>query len=184
LTRFDQQGSISGSESMIDRSEPNFDELYREVILDHYRRPRGKAPLACPHISGEGLNPVCGDEVKVALEFDGDHIKDVSVTGRGCAISTASGSMLAELLPGRSVSEVEELVEGFRGMMHDEGVPKDVEIGDLDALEGVKQFPVRIKCALLSWVTLTDALRAWKDGQDREKKGSTTEQEGGGGFSV
>lgn len=92
--------------------------------------------------------------------------------------------MLAELLPGRSVSEVEELAEGFRRMMHDGGVPKDVEIGDLDALEGVKQFPVRIKCALLSWVTLTDALRAWKNGRDHAEEGSTTEQEGGGGFSV
>ena len=169
---------------MIDRTEPKFDELYRDVILDHYRRPRGRAPLTSPDISGEGLNPVCGDEVQVALEFDGDQVKGVSVTGRGCAISTASGSMLAELLPGRSISEVEELADGFRRMMHDEGLPKDVEIGDLDALEGVKQFPVRIKCALLSWVTLTDALKTWKDGGDQAEAGSTTEQEGKGGFSV
>jgi nitrogen fixation NifU-like protein len=82
--------------------EPKFDDLYRDIILDHYRRPRGRTPVAEPNVENEGLNPVCGDEVKVSLKLEGDRVKAVSVTGRGCAISTASGSMLAELLPGRA----------------------------------------------------------------------------------
>jgi len=163
--------------------EPKFDDLYRDIILDHYRRPRGRTPVAEPNVENEGLNPVCGDEVKVSLKLEGDRVKAVSVTGRGCAISTASGSMLAELLPGRSISEVEKLVDGVRRMMHDEGVPAGIEIGDLDALEGVKKYPVRIKCALLSWVTLGDALRAWKEGK-RDATKTNTEQEGKGGFAL
>jgi nitrogen fixation NifU-like protein len=163
--------------------EPKFDDLYRDIILDHYRRPRGRTPVAEPNVENEGLNPVCGDEVKVSLKLEGDRVKAVSVTGRGCAISTASGSMLAELLPGRSISEVEKLIDGVRRMMHDEGVPAGIEIGDLDTLEGVKKYPVRIKCALLSWVTLGDALRAWKAGK-RDAAKTTTEQEGKGGFAL
>jgi nitrogen fixation NifU-like protein len=169
-----------------DRTEPHFDDMYRDIILDHYRRPRGRAPIARSDISNEGLNPVCGDEVKVSLELDGDRVKAVSVTGRGCAISTASGSMLAELLPGRSIAEAERLSDAVKGMMHDEGLPRDLDAGDLDALEGVKKFPVRIKCALLSWVTLKDALNAWKEGRKGEARqdASTTEREGKGGFAV
>jgi nitrogen fixation NifU-like protein len=166
-----------------DKTEPRFDDMYRDIILDHYRRPRGRTPVAQADVSNEGLNPVCGDEVKVALKFDGDRVKEVSVTGRGCAISTASGSMLAELLPGKSITDVERLADGMKRMMHNGGVPEGVDFGDLDALEGVKKFPVRIKCALLSWVTLADAIKAWKEGQAREAA-STTEQEGKGGFAL
>jgi len=161
--------------------EPRFDDLYRDIILDHYRRPRGRKPLASPDVENEGLNPVCGDEVKVSIQIEDDRVKDVAVTGRGCAISTASGSMLAELLPGRSLAEVEALADGFKRMMHNGGVPQGIEIGDLDALEGVKKYPVRIKCALLSWVTLADAIKSWRSGQAAAAK-STTEQEGKGGF--
>ncbi|MBI4603056.1 MAG: SUF system NifU family Fe-S cluster assembly protein, partial [Planctomycetes bacterium] len=130
--------------------EPQFNDMYRDIILDHYKRPRGRTPVQAPDLENEGLNPVCGDEVKVSIQLEDDRVKAVSVTGRGCAISTASGSMLAELLPGRSLAEVERLAEGFRAMMHDGGPPDGIDIGDLDALEGVKKFPVRIKCALLS----------------------------------
>jgi nitrogen fixation NifU-like protein len=168
---------------MIDRTEPRFDDMYRDIILDHYKRPRGRTPVAHPTVENEGLNPVCGDEVKVSLELEGDRIKGACIAGRGCAISTASGSMLAELLPGKSVAEVEKLAAAFKAMLQDGGVPEELEIGDLDALEGVKQFPVRIKCALLSWVTLTDALRAWRQGQEAPGA-STTEQEGKGGFAL
>ena len=143
---------------MPDATEPRFDDMYRDIILDHYKRPRGRTPVAHPTVENEGLNPVCGDEVKVSLEIVGDRIRDACVAGRGCAISTASGSMLAELLPGKTVAEAEALARGFKGMLHDGGVPEGLEIGDLDALEGVKKFPVRIKCATLAWNTLVDAL--------------------------
>jgi nitrogen fixation NifU-like protein len=150
---------------------PAFDDLYREVILDHYRRPRGRAPVECPDIENEGLNPVCGDEVKVALKFEGDIVKDVSVTGRGCAISTAAGSMLAEVLPGKSREEVEALTELVRRMMHEsldsaEVDEASIDLGDLDALSGVRQFPVREKCALLAWLTLAEALKSWNAKRD------------------
>jgi nitrogen fixation NifU-like protein len=166
------------------RAMPKFDDLYREVILDHYRRPRGRAPVACPDVENEGLNPVCGDEVKIAVKFDGERVKDVSVTGRGCAISTAAGSMLAEVLPGKSREEVEALTNLVKRMMHEEVDLGSAEVGDLDALAGVRQFPVRVKCALLAWVTLAEALKRWDgentagssktatDGTDTEKTGA------------
>ncbi|HVR73030.1 MAG TPA: SUF system NifU family Fe-S cluster assembly protein [Planctomycetota bacterium] len=169
---------------MADTPGPSFEGLYRETVFDHFRNPRGRKPLASADVSNEGLNPVCGDEVKIALHFEGDRVKDVSVTGRGCAISTASGSMLAELIPGKSIAEVEELVGAVKGMMHDAGIPEGLDMGDLHALEGVKQFPIRIKCALLSWVTLNDAIEAWKHGGARLVKPSSSEEEGKGGFTL
>lgn len=169
---------------MPNAAEPQFNDMYRDIILDHYKRPRGRTPVDRLDIENEGLNPVCGDEVKVSLKLEGDRIQSACISGRGCAISTASGSMLAESLPGKTIAEVEELAAAFKGMMHDGGVPKGLDFGDLDALKGVKQFPVRIKCALLSWVTLLDALKAWKVGGGRAADASTTEQEGKGGFAL
>ena len=147
---------------MEDRGVPKFDDLYREVILDHYRRPRGRTPVTCPDVVNEGLNPVCGDEVKIELKFEGDRVKDVAVLGRGCAISTAAGSMLAEVLPGKTRAEVEELMQTVKRMMHEEIDITGLDVGDLDALSGVRHFPVRVKCALLAWVTLAEALKEWK----------------------
>ena len=155
---------------MQDRGVPKFNDLYREVILDHYRRPRGRSPLQCPDVENEGLNPVCGDEVKLALKFEGDTVSDVSVTGRGCAISTAAGSMLAEVLPGKSRKEVQVLMQTVKRMMHEdidlEELEAQLDVGDLDALSGVRQFPVRVKCALLAWVTLAEALKTY-EGKDK-----------------
>jgi len=149
---------------MVDRPEVALDELYREVVLDHYRHPRGRAPLSRVDARAHGLNPVCGDEVHLHLSLDGDRITGVEVQGRGCAICTASGSMMAELIPGRSEAEAGVFAEAFRSVIHGKPAPPDVDLGDLEALEGVKKFPVRVKCALLPWVTLADALRAWRDG--------------------
>jgi nitrogen fixation NifU-like protein len=157
-------------------SLPRFDDLYRDIILDHYRRPRGRTPLHCPDVEHEGLNPVCGDEVKVSLKFDGDRVKEVAVLGRGCAISTAAGSMLAELLPGKTTKEVEELTQIVKRLMQDGNIPGDIEMGDLDALAGVKHFPVRVKCALLAWVTLAGAIKAWEEGHKKSPTASTTEE--------
>ena len=155
-----------------DRRLPELSDLYREVILDHYRRPRGRKELRCPDVTEEGQNPLCGDEVKVSLQFEGDIVKDVAVTGRGCAISTAAGSMLAELLPGKSREEVELLTEFVKRMMRGEVDPGELDVGDLDALAGVRQFPVRVKCALLAWVTLAEALASWRAKREAELSGT------------
>ncbi len=161
---------------MPDRPDVALDELYREVVLDHHRHPRGRQPLPRVDARAHGFNPVCGDEVQLALALDGDRIEGVEVQGRGCAICTASGSMMAELLPGLPVPEAEARAESFRAVMHGGSWPDGSDPGDLEALEGVKRFPVRVKCALLPWVTLRDALRAVREG--RAEAQSTTEEEG------
>lgn len=135
------------------------DEIYRDVVLDHFRSPRGRTEITSPDVKAEGKNPLCGDEVTLALKLDGDRIQEVGVVGHGCSISVASGSMLAELLPGKTLEEARRILEAFKSLMHGRPLPKDLDIGDLDALEGVNKFPVRVKCALLAWTTLEDALR-------------------------
>lgn len=135
------------------------DEIYRDVILDHYRSPRGRRKLSHCDCQNEGLNPTCGDEISLCVAFKGDKVDQVHADCRGCSISVASASMLAELLPGRTKEEVQELLAAFKGMMHGEPPPEGLDIGDLDALQGVQKFPVRVKCALLAWTTLEDALK-------------------------
>ncbi len=143
----------------IDRGMPDLDAMYRDVVLDHFRNPRGRKPVAEPTACSEGQNPVCGDQCKLCVRVADGKIADVGVQGRGCAISTASGSMMAELLPGKSLPEAQRLVATFKGLMHGEAPPIDVDLGDLDALEGVKKFPVRVKCALLAWTTFEDLVK-------------------------
>ncbi|MBZ5588256.1 MAG: SUF system NifU family Fe-S cluster assembly protein [Acidobacteriia bacterium] len=162
---------------MVDRPEVALDELYREVVMDHHRHPRGRTPLARVDARAHGFNPVCGDEVLLSVALDDERIAGVQVQGRGCAICTASGSIMAEMLPGRTVSEAETTSEAFRGVMHGTPAPADVDLGDLEALEGVQKFAVRVKCAMLPWVTLRDAIRAWRNGGTEAT--STTEQEVG-----
>lgn len=142
----------------INRDDVELGSLYRDTVLDHFRSPRGRKSLDRVDLSRLGHNPVCGDRLAMSLKLDGDRIADVAVETKGCAISVASASMLAELVPGLTKSQAKHLAESFRAMMHGKPVPKDLEIGDLDALEGVKNFPVRVKCALLGWMTLLDAL--------------------------
>ena len=142
------------------------DELYREVILDHYRNPRRKGALDGDHIHAEGQNPSCGDEFALDLRVAGDVVEDVAIQGIGCSISQASGSMMAEALIGKTLDEVALLTADFKRMMGivdgdnpvDESKPGSV-LGDLEALQGVRKFPVRVKCADLPWTTLEDALR-------------------------
>jgi len=142
------------------------DDLYREVILDHHRNPRGREPLTDPDLTAEGKNPSCGDEVTLQLNFDGETITEVGVLAQGCAISTSSGSMLAELIEGRTVAEAAQIAEAFRQVLHGNEFPADVDLGDLEALEGVQKFPVRVKCAVLPWVTMLDAVLAHRSGRD------------------
>ena len=142
------------------------EELYREVILDHYRNPRNKGHLEHPQASAQGVNPLCGDEITVEVSFEGDKVSEVAVEGQGCSISQSSASMMTEAIKGKSRDEIGELVGRFRKMMSlDEGDDPGLDperpgavLGDIEALQGVRQYPVRIKCASLSWNTLLEAL--------------------------
>ncbi len=144
--------------------EPEFDSLYREIILDHYRNPRHHKPLPDADVVAEGYNPLCGDEVELRLAFDNGKIADLSVTGRGCSISQASGSMLTDAVRGRPIDEAERLIDEFTAMVKDPNVEPADELGDLEALQGVAKFPVRVKCATLAWHTLGDGLKQRKAG--------------------
>jgi nitrogen fixation NifU-like protein len=142
------------------------EELYREVILDHYRNPRHKGTLPAPQVHAQGQNPSCGDEFSLDLNIEDGVIADVATQGQGCSISQASGSMMADIIKGKSVIEAEELTHKFKVMMSIEEGDNPVDparpgavLGDLEALQGVRKFPVRIKCADLPWTTLTDALQ-------------------------
>ena len=153
------------------------EDLYREIILDHYRNPRNRGELEVPPaVHAVGFNPLCGDEVIVYLEVRDGVITEVSTAGQGCSISQSSASMMSTAVKGRTVSEVRRLVRAFKRMMsiHGSGIggthdelddepdsgngSGDVGLGDLEALQGVVKFPVRIKCATLSWNTLVQAL--------------------------
>ncbi len=162
----------------------SLDALYREVVLDHHRNPRGREPLARVDAHGHGVNPSCGDDVTLELSLDGERVTAVSVRGHGCAISTASGSILAELLDGgATVADARRLAATLKGLMHGQAPPADEELGDLEALEGVRRFPVRIKCALLPWITLEQALDGERDGapvstEDAERGERADERDG------
>ena len=138
----------------------DLNDLYQEVILDHNRKPRnfGKLPAANREASGE--NPLCGDRVKVYLTVDRDRIEDIAFEGAGCAISTASASLMTEALKGKSVEEARELFRGFREMVT-QGGPEE-GLGKLAVFSGVREFPMRVKCATLAWHTLEAAF----EGQD------------------
>jgi nitrogen fixation NifU-like protein len=142
------------------------EDLYREIILDHYRSPRNRGELETPPaIREEGFNPLCGDEVVVYLELDGDVVRDIAISGQGCSISQSSASMMSAAVKGKSLAEVRSLLRRFKTMMTvDEGdsEPEPVDpdsFGELAALQGVVKFPVRIKCATLSWNTLDQVLQ-------------------------
>jgi nitrogen fixation NifU-like protein len=145
---------------------PGLEDLYREIILDHYRTPRNRGELPPPAAHAVGHNPLCGDEIDVYLQVDGDTVTDVKVGGQGCSISQSSASMMSQAVKGRSVAEVRALVRRFKGMMSIEEESPDgdgvataeIKLGDLEALQGVVKFPVRIKCATLAWNTLIEAL--------------------------
>ena len=138
--------------------EPQLDELYRDLILDHYRHPRNKGHLEHPTAKVEGYNPLCGDEIEVTLQIEGGEVKDVAFMGRGCSISQASGSMMTDIVKGRSRDEALRLAQEFRHLMThaDSKVPE--ELGDLEAFQGVAKFPVRVKCATLAWRVLEEGL--------------------------
>jgi nitrogen fixation NifU-like protein len=158
-------------------TENNLDALYRDIILDHYRAPRGKKPLDKTDVQSKGFNPSCGDEITLELKLDNGTVKDIHVDCRGCAISVASGSMLAEILKGRSLEDAKRLAEVVRQMLKGEIVELPTDLGDIDALKGVRNFPVRIKCALLAWVTLMEGLNEYEHGNHKVVTVSTENAE-------
>jgi len=155
-------------------SDP-LDDMYREVILDHYRSPRGKKPIKKKDIESEGKNPLCGDEIEMELDMDNNKVKDVHVNCHGCAISVASGSMLAEYIKGKSLDEVKKIGDVVKKMLKGEvdNIPDD--LSDLDALKGVRNYPVRIKCALLAWMTLIEGVKNYEKGKNHQKASISTE---------
>ena len=158
------------------------EDLYREIILDHYRNPRNRGDLPVPPaLRNEGFNPLCGDEVVVYVALDGGELQDVKISGQGCSISQSSASMMSAAIKGKTVEEARALIRAFKAMMsiHEHRLDGDgqevseavlpdpaVELGDLEALRGVVKFPVRIKCATLSWNTLVQAFE--EAGADRD----------------
>ena len=157
---------------------PGLEDLYREIILDHYRNPRNRGELSSPPATRvEGFNPLCGDEIVLYLDVKDGVVHDIRIGGQGCSISQSSASMMTSAVKGKTLDEVRALTRAFKGMMsiHEQsldgdgsdgdgsgdgpgGGGQDVKLGDLEALRGVVKFPVRIKCATLSWNTLTQAL--------------------------
>ncbi|MCX6519280.1 MAG: SUF system NifU family Fe-S cluster assembly protein [Actinobacteria bacterium] len=148
---------------------PGLDDLYREIILDHYRSPRNRGELPPPASHAVGHNPLCGDEIEVYLDVQDGIVTDIKVGGQGCSISQSSASMMSQAVKGKPVAEVRALVHRFKSMMSIEEADEDapeVKLGDLEALQGVVKFPVRIKCAVLAWNTLTEALSTSDAGGD------------------
>jgi nitrogen fixation protein NifU and related proteins len=135
-------------------------DLYRDVILDHNRRPRNFGALESADASVEGFNPMCGDRLTVRLKMDADKISDIRFEGQGCAISTASASLMTEAVKGRTRAEALELFERIHELLTDDAAPPADELGKLAALSGVREYPARVKCASLCWHTLASALRS------------------------
>ncbi|MBI4728487.1 MAG: SUF system NifU family Fe-S cluster assembly protein [Acidobacteria bacterium] len=142
----------------------SLDELYREIILDHYKNPRNKRPLPAADIDLERNNPLCGDEITVRVRLANGVVADAAFEGQGCSISQASASMLTEMAKGKSLDEVEALVLAFRGMMSGKSEAGEEHLGDLVAFKGVVKYPVRIKCAVLAWDTLQEGVTKHRGG--------------------
>ena len=147
----------------------NLEDLYKEIILDHYRSPRNRGELTSPPaIRVEGFNPLCGDEVTVFLNVDGGVITDIKLSGHGCSISQSSSSLMSAAVKGKSLDEARATIEKFKQLMtlhettlDENGEPEKVDLrslGEIAALQGVVKFPVRIKCAILAWNTLSQGL--------------------------
>jgi nitrogen fixation NifU-like protein len=134
-------------------------ELYQELIFDHYKRPRNCHVLLDANHRADGHNTLCGDRITVYLKVDGGIIRDVTFEGDGCAIATASASLMTEALKGKPVTEVAHLFEEFHEMVTDTDASAHPQLGKLEVLAGVREFPARVKCATLAWHTLNAALK-------------------------
>ena len=133
-------------------------DLYREVILDHSRRPRNYGAMDAANRQSDGFNPLCGDRLRLFLQVEDGAVRQASFVGDGCAISTASASLLTETMRGRPEDEALRLVEDFRSMVSGEREPDDEALGKLTVFAGVRDYPTRVKCATLAWHTLRAAI--------------------------
>ena len=141
-------------------SAAELDALYQELILDHYRRPRNREPLARADVTLEWRNPLCGDEIALSLALDGDRVRDLRLHARGCSLSVAAASMLTELAPGRTRAELAAIRARFDRLLEgDASAAADPALGELRALSGVSRFPARIRCATLAWSALDEILK-------------------------
>ncbi len=140
------------------------DDLYQEIILDHYRNQRNTGRLDDATVAVDQNNPLCGDEIHLELHIDDGRLTEVAHSGEGCSISQSSASMMSEALAGKTEDEALDLVEHFRLVMHGEQDADEDRLGDAIALEGVAKYPVRIKCALLSWMAAKDAILTHRSG--------------------
>ena len=150
---------------MTNTSYDELDDIYQEVILDHYRNPRNQGDLISPDLHSRGFNPFCGDEVVLDIGLDADGIvSDAKFTGQGCSISQAAASILTNLVQGKKLDQVLQLSQRFRELMKGRELADEEldQMGDLEALQGVRKFPIRIKCALLAWSTLEDSISEYQ----------------------
>jgi len=134
------------------------DALYRDVILDHFKNPSNSGELPHAQIKAEGTNPLCGDELKTFLELKGGRVLRARFIAKGCAISQAAASMLMQQLEGKTLEEVRRLIDAMKGLMQGRDPDPSLDLGDLEALAGVRKFPVRIKCAALCWNVVEQGL--------------------------
>jgi len=149
----------------VTQTPEGLDDLYQDIILDHFRSPRHLGALPDAHLHGEGFNPFCGDQIDLTMQLGDDgRIADVGFEGQGCSISQASASMLTGQIMGKTLDEAAALVQTFKGIMKGDELSEEQEedLGEIVALQGVRQFPVRIKCALLGWTTLQDAITEYR----------------------
>jgi nitrogen fixation NifU-like protein len=147
------------------------DDLYQEIILDHNRRPRNYGPVCDANRCAEGRNPLCGDNITLYLRVEDDVVTDVGFEGSGCAIATASASLMTEELRGKSIQEVRDLLEGVIGMLTGDPAEdaQSADVGKLAVFSGVREYPMRVKCATLVWHTLQAALEGHKQSVSTEK---------------
>ncbi len=145
------------------------DDLYREIILENYKSTRNRHPLDTADYRKEGVNPSCGDDIELYLKADGEQITDASFEGIGCSICIASANMLCNAIKGMSVKEAEDLIERVKGMLTRNETPEFPDAAeDLEAIQGVANYPVRIKCAMLSWNTLNQILAEIRSGSPEQ----------------
>jgi nitrogen fixation NifU-like protein len=164
----------------VDGATPALNELYQELILDHYKRPRNKGELADADVEMHLMNTSCGDEVRLQLKLEAGVIREARFQGNGCSISQASISMMSDLLKGKTIPESIELAQRFTAMMHgDPAAAREKRMGDLRALAGVSQYPVRVKCALLGWDALLQALRKIAE-EEADEDGTAGRDRSGG----
>ncbi|MGB9735751.1 MAG: Fe-S cluster assembly sulfur transfer protein SufU [bacterium] len=139
----------------------SLEELFKEIIIEHYQHPKNHGHIEHPDVKSDGSNPLCGDEITMELTFDDDRIKEIMFTGSGCSISQSAASMITEAVKGKTIQEAKRLMEEYKNMLAGKDYDSEL-LGDLEALSDVKRYPARVKCASLSVAVLDQALQQKK----------------------